>query len=494
MDMMKKIFAATLLSLISLTVFAQKPVRHIDQIKADPTVSVNRSSDQVSLAIDLVLDDLRVGTNDLIILTPRITHPDGSYERILEPVYIVGGTRDKALDRQLHFGREPDYYTVAKPQSITRRHNGKAQTVRYSATLPYDQAMCGAVLAMDEWLTGCAECDKGSATMTLLTPFVKPAPYRPNYHPTYAVPVPEKVKSRSEKYSATVNFRVARHNIERNYKQNMAVLDDVDSKVRSLLHNPDITLMDMTVEGWASPEDRIPYNKALSERRANAFADYLSSTHGIKWSDMTVVGRGEDWESTEKLIRESGLPYKADLLEIFDNYSGDARDPMIYTLDGGAPFRELVADNGLYAKVRRTDYAFRYTVRGFDINEARERIKTNPKHLSLNEMYLVANSYPAGSKEFKETLAIAEKYFPNEPAALTNAAAADLEAGNAAAALSRLEQVKAPTAETLNNRGIALALTGKYEEAEQCFTEAVTKGDKRATENLAELRKVMESL
>ena len=491
---MKKIFAATLLSLLALTAFAAKPVRHLDQIKATHTVKVDKAAGQVSVALDLILDDLRVGSNDLIILTPRIAQPDGSYEQLLEPIYIVGGTRDKALDRQLSFGHTPDYYVAAKPQSITRRHNGRAQTIHYSTTIPYSKGMRGAVLSIDEWLTGCADCDRGTATMTLLTPFVKAEPYRPTYRTTYVVPVAEKIKNRSDKYSATISFRVAKDNIDRGYKQNASVLNDVDSKVRSVLDNKDITLTGMTVEGWASPEGNAQYNKALSERRAKSFADYLSRTHGIKRSDMSIAGRGEDWAGVEKLIRESDLSYKADLQSIIDNYSGDARDPKVRTLNGGAPFRELVADNGLYAKVRRTDYAFRYTVRGFNLEEARERIKTSPKLLSLNEMYLVANSYPVGSEDFKEVFAIAEKYFPGEPAALTNAAAAELEGGNAAAALTRLDQVKAPTAEALNNRGIALALSGKYDEAEKCFSEAIAKGDKRAADNLAELRKLLESL
>lgn len=494
MDKMKKIFAATLLSLLALTAFAAKPVRHLDQIKATPTVHVDKGAGQVSLALDLILDDLRVGSNDLIILTPRIAQPDGSYEQVLEPIYIVGGTRDKALSRQLSFGHTPDYYSAARPQSITRRQNGLPQTIRYSATVPYDKRMRGAVLSIDEWLTGCADCDRGTATMTLLTPFVKAEPYRPTYHTSYVVPVAEKIKNRADKYSATIAFRVAKHNIDRGYKQNATVLDDVDSKVRSVLGNKDITLTGMTVEGWASPEGKAGYNKALSERRAKSFADYLSRTHGIKRSDMSVAGRGEDWAGVEKLIRESDLSYKSDLQQIIDNYSGDARDPKVRSLNGGAPFRELVSDAGLYAKVRRTDYAFRYTVRGFNLEEARERIKTAPKLLSLNEMYLVANSYPVGSEDFKEVFAIAEKHFPGEPAALTNAAAAELEGGNAAAALTRLDQVKAPTAETLNNRGIALALTGKYDEAERCFSEAIAKGDKRAADNLAELRKLVESL
>ena len=39
-----------------------------------------------------------------------------------------------------------------------------------------------------------------------------------------------------------------------------------------------------------------------------------------------------------------------------------------------------------------------------------------------------------------------------------------------------------------------IVLSDKYDEAEKCFTEAIAKGDKRAADNLAELRKLVESL
>ena len=39
-----------------------------------------------------------------------------------------------------------------------------------------------------------------------------------------------------------------------------------------------------------------------------------------------------------------------------------------------------------------------YTVVNFDVEHGRIIIRENPKYLSLNEMYQVANSYPKGSK------------------------------------------------------------------------------------------------
>jgi outer membrane protein OmpA-like peptidoglycan-associated protein len=47
------------------------------------------------------------------------------------------------------------------------------------------------------------------------------------------------------------------------------------------------------IEGYASPEGRPAYNQRLSERRARAVRDYLTS-RGIAASRLTVVGYGEE--------------------------------------------------------------------------------------------------------------------------------------------------------------------------------------------------------
>lgn len=487
---MKKILLASLLALTALTALAAKPIRHLDQIEAKSRATVQ--GDRLDLQLDLILDNLKVGTNDLIILTPRIAQPDGSYSLLLDPIYIVGGTRDRVLSRQIRFDNLPDYYETARPESITRRLNGKRQQITYRTSVPYDRRMRGAQLTLEEWLTGCAECDRGTASMALMTPMLKSEPYKPTYKASFIVPEAEPVKNRSDKYSATIAFRLDRDQIDRTYKDNARILGDVDAKVRSVLDNKDITLTGMTVEGWASPEGNAAYNQKLSERRAKAFADYLSSTHGIRRADMRVTGRGEDWTGVERLIADSDLSYKADLQQILDNYSGDARDPRIRALQGGQVFRDLV--DGLYTRVRRTDYTFAYTVRGFNLEEARERIRTSPRLLSLNEMFLVAESYSPESKEYKEVFDIAATYFPTEPVAVNNVAAAELEQGNFTAALSRLERLQSETAQSLNNRAIALALSGKLADARQLFEQAKARGDKNATENLRELEKLEESL
>jgi hypothetical protein len=116
------------------------------------------------------------------------------------------------------------------------------------------------------------------------------------------------------------------------------------------------------------------------------------------------------------------LPDKNEILNIIDKTPDpDARDAKLMKLSGGETYRRMLSE--LYPKVRRTEYTVSYVARAFNVEEARKIIKTNPKLLSLNERYLVAQSYPADSKEFKEVFDIAARLYPDDPIAIVNSAA-----------------------------------------------------------------------
>jgi outer membrane protein OmpA-like peptidoglycan-associated protein len=62
---------------------------------------------------------------------------------------------------------------------------------------------------------------------------------------------------------------------------------------RTLKQLNDQPSLRLHIEGYASPEGRPEYNKRLSERRAQAVRDYLTS-RGIAGSRLTIVGYGEE--------------------------------------------------------------------------------------------------------------------------------------------------------------------------------------------------------
>ena len=108
-------------------------------------------------------------------------------------------------------------------------------------------------------------------------------------------------------------------------------------------------------------------------------------------------------------------------------------------------------------------------------------IKTKPQYLSLNEMFVVANTYPKDSPEFKEVFDIAVRLYPTDPVAQQNTAALEIERGADDAGIERLQKINTP--EAWNNLGVAYAKKKEYQKALEYFSKAANAGVKAAAEN-----------
>ena len=91
--------------------------------------------------------------------------------------------------------------------------------------------------------------------------------------------------------------------------------------------------------------------------------------------------------------------------------------------------------------------------------------------MSLNQMFRVARLYPEGSEEFNRVIDIALKYYPNDPTAIINAAAAETARGEYAKAKELLTKVKA-NPEVYNLLGIIATSEENYDMAIKYFEEA----------------------
>lgn len=131
-----------------------------------------------------------------------------------------------------------------------------------------------------------------------------------------------------------------------------------------------------------------------------------------------------------------------------------------------------------------------YTVNPFNVEQAKAAIVTNPKHLSLNEMYLVANSYSKGSREFTDVFDAAVRMFPNDPTANLNAAAAELSQKRTDTALKYLEKADGQTPEYLNNLGVYHFQKGDISKAIPLFQQSAQLGNETARQNWQALTNV----
>ncbi len=464
--------------------------------QSERTVKVEASefvkqNERLSVAFDMILNDVQLNRNNLLMVTPVLRSNATGDSLELAPVAVAGTTREKVIRRNKKFGKPSGVPDNAF--STLKRENNSPQHLRYTSSVPYSDWMKNAALALRSDLIGCAGCkDAAGDAIALARILDKPEEYVPSFNLTYIVPEVEPVKARSDSHSATFNFVVDRYELLRNFKDNAKKLDEVDQIITEIQRNSDLNITEFKISGFASPEGGEARNKMLAENRAKAFADYLVNKFGISKDLFVVESFGSDWEGLRNAVETSSLNDKKEILGILsDEQDAGARDAELRKLASGTTFQTLLQE--YYPSLRRTEYNIAYVVRSFDVEEARRIIKTNPKLLSLNEMYLVAESYPEDSREFKEVFDIAAKIYPENEIAVLNSAAADIQAGNYDAAIKRMEDSPSKD-KMLNNLGLAYFRKGDVETAKAYFTQAAQQGDADAQFNIEEINKYLKSL
>lgn len=451
-------------------------------------LSTVKQHDQLSVSFDILLDALQVQNNNMLLLTPVLKSNANNLDNVaLEPVVVAGKKRNKILTRKQVLGEKLPI--SGEPVVLVVRQNNTQQSVHYTVAVPFRGWMQDASLSLVHEVSGCADCMSLEGEQ-LLVDNILPAPYQPVYKLNYVVPEAEAQKIRSDRHTATFNFVVNRWELRRDFKDNAFKLNEVDKIVSDIRNNPDFDITEFAINGYASPESSVPHNKMLAENRANAFADYLVSKFGIDRNRFSVTGHGEDWDGLRKAVVASAIADKQAILDIIDNVANpDARDTELKKLSKGETYRTLL--NDFYPPLRRTEYVVAYSVRPFNVEEAKEIIKTNPRLLSLNEMYLVAQTYPVDSREFKEVFDVAVRFYPDSDIAILNSASADIESGSMDAAIARMLKI-ADNPKVWNNLGVAYARKSDFNRAKEYFTKAAAQGDNDARANLEELHKAIE--
>ena len=482
---MKRVYSLFLICLLAATVsgHGQQDVAYGGSILFDKA-TVSRQLDELQIKTAIRTDQLKVGTNQLIILTPVLRSLDERKELRFEPVAISGGTRYRAINRAEKLG-----YGSPIPKNATLyKKSNNMRPIAQTFKIPFEEWMRDANFFYHEVVTGCADCDLGERDLPTTLRMVSTPTYKATYQAEYITPDVEAVKQRSEQHDAYLNYVVARYEVLPNFMSNAQELDKVDRVMREVMSNRDLTITNLSVVGYASPEGEYGSNMELSRNRAYSFTNYISQRYGLNSSMFRTEWRGEDWSGLRHLVSQSYLPERSQVLSIIDNIQDiSRRKSEIRNLNGGRTYQLML--NTMYPRLRRNTYTIAFIARSFNVDEAKQQIRTNPNLLSLNEMYLVANTYPKNSEQYKEVFDIALRVFPNDPVARTNAAAAALEKGQTTMVIQNLTGINRP--EALNNLGVAYAIQGEFDRAADCFTRAQRAGSEAARANAQQLQQVV---
>ena len=437
---------------------------------ADNSIVVeNKKVEQTghNLVVDLTfnMDSLHLRSNQRLVFTP-IVRSTGGQERTMPQIIVNGRKQDISYKRYAH----KDYPDDAQ---VVRRKNGTAQSYEYNAIVPYEEWMKNADVVIAEDLCGCGNVEEQDQTVIqrLRTPYM-----------AYLRPKAEARKARTEEGRAFIDFPVDKTTLYPDYRNNPRELDKIVNTINLVKEDKNVSITGIEIHGYASPEAPYNYNARLAEGRAKTLTDHVRRLVNLEDRLFKVTSTPEDWDGLREAVLSSNLEHKQEILDIIDDnkLTPDTRERKIKS---NYPKEYRFMLDTYYPALRHSDYVVSYTVRPFSVEEAKEILRTKPKQLSLEEMYLVAQTYEPGSDEFNEVFQTAVHLYPEDETANLNAACAEIERGDYKAASRYLAKAgNSPYA--AHARGVMAMKQGNDDEARRQFTIAAQGGVKEAQQNL----------
>lgn len=456
-------------------------------VRIEP-VRLEQRGEFLHIDLDFVLDEVKVKSTRGVDFIPQLITPTVTYD--LPKVSFKGRNEFMAYERKLSVmsGKEKKEYKV--PYLIEKNKKKKSGVIEYRYALPYEEWMADAILNIQRDECGCGESALMDAELVFDKVVLERPPYVITPHLAYVEPAVEVIKSRDIQAECFLDFVVNKVDIRPDYMNNPKELAKIHRMIDELKSDADVKVKRLDIIGYASPEGTLTGNKRLSEGRAMALRNYLATKYDFPQDQYYILFGGENWDGLLKVLDTIELDGKDDIVSIIRNTPDDRiRKDKLKAFRGGEPYRFLLKH--VYPTLRVAICKVSYDIKNFNLEEAREVIKRRPQNLSLNEMFMVANSYPKGSQEFIDIFETAVHIYPESEIANMNAATAALSRNDLDHAERYLEKVKSDDylPEYNNAMGVLTLMKGDYELSETYLKAAVDLGLEAAKSNLEELAK-----
>jgi tetratricopeptide (TPR) repeat protein len=302
-------------------------------------------------------------------------------------------------------------------------------------------------------------------------------PYKPTL--IYIRPDAEYIKLRVVNGTAFVDFPVSKTDIRPTYRNNSAELAKITGSIDMVKADSDATITQIAIKGFASPESPYDNNTRLARERTEALKLYVESLYNFDSELITTSYEPEDWAGLERYVEASTLEHKDAILAIIR--STDEPDRKEWLIKNSYPEDYAYLLKSCYPALRHSDYTIRYTLPQYSDPQEIERImNTAPQRLSLEEFYILAQTYEAGSAELDELWEIAVRMYPNDEIANYNAANSAMDKGDFERALRYLDKA-GDRPEVAFSRGCIEVLKEQYEASLPYLERAQKQGVDAAT-------------
>lgn len=458
------------------------------QITVNPR-ELSQKGESLEINIDVDFSGLVMDRDHSLMLKPILVSAEKETE--LPYILINGSKRHKVYNRKMALNKKlRDQSGVFK---VVKAEPNTDMRLNYSLSIPFEDWMEYARLDLKQDICGCANVTRQIAIDKMIATVLMEGEARYEVKPllSYIRPEVEEIKRRSEQRDAFLDFQVGKAVIVPTYMNNPRELDKIESMLQEVRDDKNLTVSSVAIKGYASPEGNVSFNNKLSSGRAESLRSFLASRSAFPSHVYQVEQGGEDWDGLEKLVEESFIDNKNEILNVIrSGKTEDAREQALKSVAGGSVYPKILKE--LFPQLRRVLCRVDYTVRGFNEEEAKKVIMHSPKQLSLEEMFLVANSYKTDEPEFLEVFETAVRLYPDNEVANLNAAASALQWRDTERAKRYLDKANPSTNVYVNNLGVYYLLVGEFDKARDLFTRAVRNGVPHAEHNLQELDRKIE--
>ena len=268
---------------------------------------------------------------------------------------------------------------------------------------------------------------------------------------------------------------VDRWEMKPDYMDNRRELRKITDTLDIMVEDPNITVREVKIHGWASPESPYKHNTMLATNRAKSLTEYVKKAYNLP-ADVFAPAEAtpENWIGLRQAVDEmtsAELPHRTEILQLIDKVLADLdnnitnqadRDELTLKTKYPQEYRYLLQN--VYPGLRRSDYEISFDIRKFTLEEALQLYPTRPQHLSLYELWQVANTYEPFSDNYNEVVQRTYIIYPDSAVALINLANVALHQGDKLKAETLLKNA-GESAEAYNARAALYILQERYDDA-----------------------------
>lgn len=441
------------------------------------SVTVSQKSGQWFLNLDLDLSAHKLSRDKQVSIVPVIYNSDSTIVAEMQPIVLAGHNlyykhlRDKDLD----------------PEAILVKSGDKASLMYVGSTDDFAPATDDYMVNLDYRVGGCCDELIAQGSDLIFTHETEPV-FVPEYNYITNINV-DSVKLRHLDGRAYVDFPVNKTVIYPDYRLNRIELGKILATIDSVRNDEDLTVNSLSIKGFASPEGSYANNERLAKGRSASLADYVRGLYSFAPDIMHTDWVAENWQGLREYVATSSLPDAQDLLAIIDDTSlePDARE---WRLKSRYPDDYAYLLKNVYPGLRRSDYTVDYTVRSYvSPEEIKQVMATAPQKLSLNEIYVAANTMEPDSAPYREAFELAVRLYPDDPVANLNMAAIALRRDELEPAAIYLAKA-GDSPRAVYARGVLAAKQGDIAAALPLLRSAAASGIPEASDAIEQLRRM----